>query len=87
MSITRTMIKYKNVQSKRTNFTGQEVDESDIVICPTCGLPVSLRVAWIDRYTTKYQGKEVYVHYKCLSQERLKQIQLEMEEREDQCPT
>lgn len=57
-------------------FTGQKILEGQRyfeVICPICNRPVSLRVAWIDPYVTP--GKEVYVHYGCLSEKRLKDIE------------
>lgn len=60
-----------------TIFAGQKIVGKDLhdkarpydeVACAACGRPVSLRVAYIDKYVRP--GKELYVHYDCLSQQR-----------------
>lgn len=60
-----------------TIFTGQKIVGKDLhdpkrpydeVACAKCGRPVSLRVAYIDKYVRP--GKELYVHYDCLSEQR-----------------
>ena len=60
-----------------TIFTGQRIVGKDLhdpkrpydeVECACCNKPVSLRVAYIDKYVRP--GKELYVHYDCLSQQR-----------------
>lgn len=65
-----------------TIFTGQEIIGQDghdhrglydVVLCAVCDRPVSLRVAYIDKYLPI--GKEQYVHYACLSPERKREIE------------
>jgi len=46
---------------------------ADIFVeCPICNQEVGLGRAYIDKYIIK--GKELYVHYSCLSQERSEEI-------------
>lgn len=49
-------------------FTGQQINEHEEVQC-VCGKMVSVRVGWIDKYQNGH-----YVHYGCLSKERLEEI-------------
>lgn len=64
-----------------TIFTGQRIigqdthdpkRQYDIVACACCRGPVSLRVAYIDPYVNT--GEELYVHYRCLSPQRKRQV-------------
>lgn len=64
-----------------TIFTGQKIVGKDFhdpnrpydkVACAECGKAVSIRVAYIDKYFQP--GKELYVHYDCLSQQRKDEI-------------
>lgn len=66
----------------KTIFTGQAVvgtdphdprSPYDLVECQACKQPVSLRTAYIDRYTDA-APTEKYVHYKCLSAKRQQEI-------------
>ena len=67
-----------------TIFTGQQIIDTvpdgrgtvDVVPCQKCNGPVSLRVAYIDRYTDAAPA-EKYVHFGCLSQQRLDEIRTE----------
>ena len=61
-------------------FTGQTVIGTDdfdrphrtydMVQCPCCKEPVSLRIGYIDKYEPGRIGQETYVHFRCLSAER-----------------
>jgi hypothetical protein len=60
----------KNTREKI--FTGQIMDENENVVCPKCNKLVNVRSGWIDPY-----NKNKYVHYKCLSNERMNEIKVE----------
>jgi hypothetical protein len=61
-----------------TAFTGQPFVGFERVACTKCGAPVHLRsTGWFDSYQDTYGTGGTYVHYGCLSPQRLAEIEAE----------
>lgn len=57
-------------------FTGQDViGDTEDVMCSKCEERINLRNnAWFDAFNDPHNKGGSYVHYKCLSQQRLDEI-------------
>lgn len=58
-------------------FTGQQINEQEQVACAKCGNLTNVRFsAWFDKYNDPFKKGGAYVHYNCLSTERVAELEM-----------